>query len=227
MKNPAERRPSLSPGLEAELPGLRWTITNEPLTAVAHGLWRNCIQSGDTVIDATAGNGHDTLALAKLGAKVWAIDIQARALMATRERLARAGRAGAVHVCQADHSQLKELAGREALPELRLVVFNLGYLPGADHEVTTRVDSTRAALTQASGLLAPGGYLSVLVYPGHPEGAREWEMIASCAEALWKSGPEDWSLEGFRAPPERLRAPRLLWLKHSGVSRMSHEEGHR
>ena len=68
----------------------------------------------------------------------------------------------------------------ELIPEqVRAIVFNLGWLPGGDHSVTTQWETTRKALDQALELLLPGGVLVVCAYPGHPEGARELsELIA-------------------------------------------------
>ena len=53
------------------------------------------------------------------------------------------------------------------------VVFNLGWLPGAAHAVTTRTETTLAAVTAAAELVAPGGIVTVCIYPGHEEGQRE------------------------------------------------------
>ena len=55
-------------------------------------------------------------------------------------------------------------------PGVDAIVFNLGWLPGAQHAVTTREDTTLAAVAQAVGLLAPGGVLTICIYPGHEEG---------------------------------------------------------
>jgi hypothetical protein len=54
---------------------------------------------------------------------------------------------------------------------------NLGYLPGGDQALVTRPDSTLAALEQSLGLLAPGGRLVVTVYPAHPGGGKEGEVV--------------------------------------------------
>lgn len=52
-------------------------------------LWKHVIRKGDVVIDATCGNGHDTLALLRMvadktgGGRVYAMDIQKDALEST------------------------------------------------------------------------------------------------------------------------------------------------
>ena len=67
---------------------------------------------------------------------------------------------------------------------VRAVVFNLGWLPGGDHAVTTRWETTREAVEKALDLLLPLGVLVVCVYPGHPEGMRELDGLRSLLEGL-------------------------------------------
>lgn len=52
----------------------------------------------------------------------------------------------------------------------RLVTFNLGYLPGGDKNLITKVDTTLQALQAASNVLQPGGLISIVAYVGHPGG---------------------------------------------------------
>ena len=62
--------------------------------ALSHAYARRLIRPGDTVVDATCGNGGDTEFLAGLvGSEglVIGFDIQPEAIARTRERLARAG----------------------------------------------------------------------------------------------------------------------------------------
>jgi SAM-dependent methyltransferase len=110
---------------------------------------------GDTVVDATCGNGRDTLALARLAGAagtVHAFDVQAAALAATRARLAAAARAGdplalpEVRYHERSHAELGAVVQPRSAS---LVAFNLGYLPGADHGVTTALTSTRQAVLAA------------------------------------------------------------------------------
>ena len=128
------------------------------------------LQEGDVAVDATAGNGHDTLYLAqKVGERghVYAFDVQQAALDSTKERLAENG--------IPDERVTLILSGHERMADyvkepVRCVLFNLGWLPSGDHSVTTRVPTTLAAVEAACGLLLPGGMVSVCVYPGHEEG---------------------------------------------------------
>lgn len=142
-------------------------------TELLHTLLRERIAHGDLVIDATAGNGHDTLFLAEaVGAagKVIAIDIQEEAISATRKRLAEASLLDRVSLHCGSHVDLRELAG-EASPSA--IVFNLGYLPGGNRSVITRTEETLAAISASTEILRPGGTLAVVCYPGHSGGDSE------------------------------------------------------
>ena len=142
-------------------------------TELAHTLLRDVIRPGDTVIDATAGHGHDTVFLAEqAGAhgRVLAFDIQELALQSARARLSQAGLADRVEFHQTSHARLAEFAAPDSVTA---VMFNLGYLPGEDHELTTTADETLAAIDAATVVLKSGGVLAVVCYPGHPAGAAE------------------------------------------------------
>ena len=134
------------------------------------------VRAGDTVIDATMGNGHDTEKLARLvgdTGRVYAFDVQEQALVNTRERLEAAGLASRVTLLLESHARLAELVPLPA----RLVMFNLGWLPGGDKRITTRLDSTLQAVHAALSVLSPMGVLLMCVYPGHDEGTRELRVL--------------------------------------------------
>ena len=141
------------------------------------------IRQGDTVVDATMGNGKDTLFLCDLVGEtghVYAFDVQAEAVERTRERVREAG-------CEARTTLL--LAGHETMAEhvkgpVQAVMFNLGWLPGAEHVVTTKTDTTLNAVSAALELIAPGGIVTVCVYPGHEEGTRELEALRTYVSGL-------------------------------------------
>ena len=60
------------------------------LTEKVHAILKNHLREGDQAIDATAGNGYDTLFLAEqigLSGEVIAIDIQNCAIQSTRENV--------------------------------------------------------------------------------------------------------------------------------------------
>ena len=91
------------------------------------------VQPEDTVVDATMGNGHDTLFLAEQvgpGGHVYAFDIQPEAVESTRKLLEEHGLSDRVTLLCRSHADLAE-----AVPAgVAAVVFNLGWLPGSrDH----------------------------------------------------------------------------------------------
>lgn len=146
--------------------------------------------AGDIVIDATAGGGVDTLALAELvgpSGTVYAFDVQQEALDRTAERLAplsASGRQPAVRLLLENHARMAEAVGREAAGKVAAVMFNLGYLPaGGDQAIITEPATTVAALHASMELLRPGGIVTCVLYPGHPGGAEEAEAVE-----LWAAG---------------------------------------
>jgi ubiquinone/menaquinone biosynthesis C-methylase UbiE len=181
-------------------------------TALVHELLKPQIHAGDWVIDATAGNGYDTLFLAECvgeGGKVLAFDVQEAALVAARERV---GERKWVKFLNQSHG---EMARHLPAASVAVVMFNLGYLPGEDHALTTEVSETLLALDAAAGLLKPGGLLSVVCYPGHPAGAIEAEAVES-----WMLGltPQGWRVAKYAALGTRRAAPFLL-LAAKGATR--------
>lgn len=149
----------------------------------AEELHGSLLTQGDTAIDATMGNGYDTERLCNLvgdTGRVYAFDVQEAAVESTRQRLEKAGLLDRAELILAGHERCAELA-----PEgVALAAFNLGWLPGTEHSVTTRVETTLTGANACLTLLRPGGVLTICVYPGHAEGARELAALTEWAEAL-------------------------------------------
>lgn len=176
-------------------------------TSLAQDILRPLIAPGNTVIDATAGNGHDTKFLAECvgeSGKVLAFDVQAPALASTAELLTGAGLSGRVELIHASHGTMES---RAAAGSVAVVMFNLGYLPGEDHALTTESAETISALEAAGRVLKPGGVLSVVCYPGHPAGAVEAEAVET-----WLAGKtgEGWRVARYGAIGTKRPAPFLL-----------------
>ena len=150
---------------------------------LAHDMLRQVLRPGDTAVDATMGNGHDTLFLCETvgpAGRVYAFDVQPQALQATEARLRENGVADRARLLLRGHEHMAE----EVEGPVDAVLFNLGWLPGGDHRVTTRWETTRAALETALRLLRAGGLLTVCAYPGHAEGDRERKELVSFLSAL-------------------------------------------
>lgn len=153
-------------------------------TVLAHEQVAAVLRPGDRAIDATAGNGHDTVFLAeRVGdcGKVLAFDVQVEAIAAARARVEAAGLTERVEFFQASHATIP----RHAAPgSMAAVMFNLGYFPGGDHAVITRTAVTLAALDAARVVLRAGGILTVVCYPGHPGGEEESVAVTEWSEGL-------------------------------------------
>ncbi len=153
-------------------------------TALAHLFLREVVKPGDSVVDATCGNGHDTLLLADLvgsGGKVWGFDIQKQAISTTAALLESAGCRQQVELIHAGHEELSTFVTG---PVVAAVVFNLGYLPGGEKGCVTCPTETVMALCQAMELLIPGGRICIVLYTGHPGGDEEATAVESWAAGL-------------------------------------------
>jgi hypothetical protein len=158
---------------------------------LSHLFLRRVVRAGDVVVDATCGNGFDTLFLARLvgeRGRVWAFDVQPEAIRSTEERLLDAGCLSWVKLVTAGH----ELLADHVREKVRAAVFNLGFLPGGTGGAVTGGETTRAALEQAAGLLLPGGIITVALYTGHPGGAEEAAMVERWAVNLPSRGFNSW-----------------------------------
>jgi len=183
------------------------------ITERVHQELKQIVPTGSICIDATAGNGHDTLVLAELvgpSGRVIAIDVQAQAVEATRIRLSDANCLAQCELIQGDHATALGDLESEFTDQVRAITFNLGYLPAGDKLITTQPSTTLSALDASSKLLETGGALFVTAYRGHAGGNEEAEQVKS-----WMLGKEGngWCLDSHE-PPTRdpKRVPPILWI---------------
>ena len=152
-------------------------------TELAMSLTLTYINSGDIAVDATCGTGQDTLALAKAvgeSGKVYAFDIQKKALLLTEARLHSHGINNVRFLRRSFSSMSSQIPEGSAAA----VVFNLGYLPGGDHSITTTAEETLKGLDAALKTVRQGGIVTVVLYDGHEEGKEEKKQVLEWAEAL-------------------------------------------
>ena len=178
-------------------------------TALAHLLWKSTLRPGiDSAIDATCGNGHDSLAIADMlfsdkddnnhdletNSELLCIDIQDAAVERTnamlREGVSDNEYLNRIKVVQSSHAPLpiELLSSTESIG---LVVYNLGWLPGTGPKneggletvkVATQLHTTLTSISDACVALRVGGLLSVMTYPGTCE--KEACAVTAFAEAL-------------------------------------------
>lgn len=134
------------------------------------------VEDGQTVLDCTVGNGHDTLLLAKgVGNKglVYGFDIQDLAIENTYKLLDKHGLADRVTLIKDSHEYIDKYIDEG----VDFVIYNLGYLPGSDKSIITRPKSTLKSIKIALELLKGNGILVITSYIGHPGGMEEKERV--------------------------------------------------
>ncbi|WP_085523050.1 class I SAM-dependent methyltransferase [Tuberibacillus sp. Marseille-P3662] len=160
-------------------------MTIKGVIAHAHMLLQQVISKGDTVVDATAGNGHDTEFLAKrVGetGQVLAFDIQQAAIHSTKGRLETSDLDHRVTLINDSHERIDDYINEP----VQAAIFNLGYLPGGNTNIVTHPNATWTALTKLGEQLVTGGIIAVVVYPGHDQGYDESSYLLQQINALPK-----------------------------------------
>jgi len=188
-----------------------------PHLVLAKNYWAAHLKPGDAAIDATCGNGHDTLYLSRLllqneNSLVVGLDIQGIAIQNTDFLLHQSldieqrKRVLLQRIC---HSKISDIP----LPfPPRLIVYNLGYLPGGDKTIVSKTNTSLQSLENALSLVALDGAVSIMCYPGHEEGEREEKALLAYLESLpsnrWTICYHKWL--------NRPRSPTLIWIKRTG-----------
>lgn len=159
-------------------------MKNYQITSWCAHFIREQVQEGDFCIDATMGNGNDTLLLSKLcgeKGRVLAFDIQEMALANTEEKLKKEHAPSNYTLIRDSHANMQKYAEAETAS---CIVYNFGYLPGGDHALATRGDTSVKALEQGLSLLKKGGMLSLCIYSGGDSGFGERDAILNWLSAL-------------------------------------------
>lgn len=183
------------------------------MAQLAHELLGCRIAAGDYVMDATMGNGHDTLFLWKKvepGGKVVAFDIQPKAIASTKNLLKSNGwneNSPCVELVLDSHCQFAHYIERP----LKAVMFNLGYLPGADRHISTSWTEVKNVMEQlVNTYLEVGGYISIISYSGHDEGQTEQQQLL---EFVRKLPSKYWSVLEISRSNADISAPKLILIE--------------
>lgn len=148
----------------------------ERVLQYAQTLLEMSVSDGDIVVDATAGNGHDTLFLANLvgdDGYVYAFDVQKEAVDATLHRLLDNALEHRAIVLKDGHENVANYIHKP----VSAAIFNLGYLPGSNHEIVTKPITTIQAIESLLKLLKVGGMIVLVVYHGHEGGKDERDEV--------------------------------------------------
>lgn len=151
----------------------------------SQAIMKEAIQPGDHVIDATAGNGNDTVTLAQAvgeTGKVYGFDIQEEAITATNEKLLLTGLLPQTELILDGHQNIDQYVPED--PVISAVTFNLGYLPSGDKSIITQPETTVPAINQSLTRLRKGGLISIMIYSGHEGGQVEKEAVDDFVQNL-------------------------------------------
>jgi 16S rRNA C1402 N4-methylase RsmH len=190
------------------MPKITVAVVQQRLTASANAWIELALFDGALAIDATVGNGYDTLFLAhRVGphGTVLGFDVQKAALAGARELLKFVGSAGRVSLIHDSHARLENYIPHGSY--VQGAMFNLGYLPRGNRQIITRPDTTIAALEALLQHLASTGRITVLAYRGHEGGILEYTEVRKFLESLPDA---EWSVEELAGNGDSPTAPRLF-----------------
>lgn len=159
----------------------------EGILPFARNLLTKAVQPGNVVVDATIGNGHDTLFLAKLvgeNGQVFGYDIQAEAIESTKKRLMENGLLDRVTLFHKGHENINTSIPQMFHGQITGAIFNLGYLPGGDKSIVTKPNTTVLAIQQLIEIMAQEGIIVLVIYHGHSEGAVEKDFLLDFVQNL-------------------------------------------
>jgi len=151
--------------------------------------WNDILNIGDCVIDATLGNGYDCLYLSRKVLNescgcVFGYDIQKAAIESTEERLSDSlspSYLKRIKLFNKSHETFDEVKEED----IKLVTYNLGYLPGSDKTIQTKASTTLTSIKNAIALNPK--YISIVSYSGHFEGKVEENELLKFLESIPKS----------------------------------------
>ncbi len=180
------------------------------LHQIIHAALSPWLYEGAWAVDATVGNGHDTLFLARaVGSEghVWGFDVQEEALRRAGNLLRTYGVEERVTLIHGGHEEIDTRLPSILQGRISVVMFNLGYLPGGDKQIITRTETTLQALEKALAFLKSGGVISMVLYPGHPGGMEEARAVRAYVHQ--RDGKY---FRAYRMGRVRTRQPAPEWL---------------
>lgn len=155
-----------------------------------HEIIRSQAEREGFYIDATMGKGNDTKLLCELAkdqGRILAFDIQKEALEETEKMLNgyEIGRKmyedGRIQLILDGHEHMEMYAKSETAD---VICFNFGYLPGGDHRIATKVETSVEAIKKGLKILKRGGMMSLCIYSGGDTGVEEKDAILEYLRSL-------------------------------------------
>lgn len=149
------------------------------ISKISHYIIDQFLENKNIAIDATLGNGYDTDFLSKKFTKVYSFEIQEEACRNYSERKNKN-----VIVINNSHHLLKRYITEESVD---CIMYNLGFLPGGNKEITTMSETSLSSIIEGLKLLNHGGLMTICLYRGHDEGKEEGNVIIPYLKELPKS----------------------------------------
>lgn len=137
---------------------------------LSHYYIEKVVRTGDYVIDATTGKGRDTIFLSSLvceNGKVFSFDVQKQAIEIAKLNIKES--TNNIEFINDGHENIDKYVNEE----VSAVMFNLGYLPGGDHNIKTQFETTWIAIQKSMNILKKNGLISIVVYYGKDSGFDE------------------------------------------------------
>lgn len=154
------------------------------ITYWCHEMIRSQAKQEGYYIDATMGNGNDTLFLCEMAGEsghVLAFDIQEKAISATKELLISCGYEERATLVKRGHEYMDEYVDEDFAD---VICFNFGYLPGGDHQIATKLKTSIEAIEKGLRILKSGGMMSLCIYSGGDTGFEEKDGILDYLKEL-------------------------------------------
>lgn len=147
------------------------------ISKLSHSIINNYLKNKDIAIDATLGNGHDTDFLSLNFNKVYSFDIQDQACL----KYSNKDKDNVIVICDSHHKFNKHIK-----ENVDCIMYNLGFLPGASKEITTKYNTSLESIQIGLKILNPGGIMTICIYTGHDEGKKEKSCILDFLEKISK-----------------------------------------
>ena len=148
------------------------------ISKISQNIIKNYLENKEVAIDGTLGNGHDTDFLSENFKRVYAFDIQKEACL-NYEKKNREN----VNVINASHHLFKEYI-KEGVD---CIMYNFGFLPGGDKNITTLHETSLKSIKEGLDLLKSHGIMTLCIYTGHSEGKKEESFILEYLKELPKN----------------------------------------
>ncbi len=133
-----------------------------------HQIINTFVSTNAVVVDATCGNGHDTKYISQINTQglTYSFDIQSEAIQNTKLLCNELTNIKYIHDSHVN-------INLHVSDSIDFAIFNLGYLPNSDSNLTTIGSNTIIALSQLLKLLKVGSAISIMIYSGHDDHQEE------------------------------------------------------